>query len=139
MKTQTATALRTSFTRLFAAGLLTASSFTAVQAQDTTKTPEAVIKYAGTVNDNLLFGVEYNNDNAQPFFVELKDAEGYVFYSSRFKDKNFRKYFAIDKNEISKGSIIIQVDTKTGTSKQVFDINSTSRFVQDVNVSVVKL
>ena len=139
MKTQTAANLRRSFASLLAAGLLTAGSFSTAQAQEKTKTADADIKYAGTINNKLVFGVEYSNDNEQPFFVEVKDAEGYVFYSSRFKDKKFHKFFAIDKSELSKGSLVIQVDTKAGSQKQVFDINTTSRLVEDVNVSVVKL
>ena len=83
--------------------------------------------------------MEYNNVNDEPFTVEVKDGDGYVFYNSRFKDKKFRKFFAIDKNELDKTSITIQVATKDGTQKQVFDVNTTSRFVQDVSVSVVKL
>lgn len=137
MTTQT-TGIRSSFGRLFVAGLLTAGSLSVAQAQDTTsKGPAADIRYAGAMNDKLLFGVDYENTSAEPFTVEVKDADGYVFYNSRFKDKKFRKFFAIDKSELDKTSITIQVATKGGTQKQVFDINTTSRFVQDV--SVVKL
>jgi hypothetical protein len=137
MKTQTTTSIRSSFAKFLAAGLLTAGSFSMVQAQDSTKTPEADIRYAGTMNDKLLFGVEYKNESAQPFTVELKDADGYVFYVSRFNDKQFRKFFAIDKYELDKASIIIQLATKDGIQKQVFDVNTTSKMVQEV--SVVKL
>lgn len=86
------------------------------------------------MNDKLLFGVEYNNDNAEPFTVEVKDGEGYVFFNSRFKDKKFRKFFAIDKSELEKTSITIQLATKGNIQKQVFDVNTTSRLVEEVSV-----
>ena len=136
MKTQKTTG---SFARLLTAALLMAGSVSTVQAQETKAPVNAEIRYAGTVNNQLLFGVEYENGTAEPFTVEVKDGEGYVFYNSRFKDKKFRKFFAIDKSELEKASITIQVATKDGMQKQVFDVNTTSRFVQDVNVSVVKL
>lgn len=128
-----------SVARLLATGLFIAGSFSAAQAQDTTKPVNAEIRYAGSVNDKLHFVVEYENKTAEPFTVELKDGDGYVFYNSRFKDKKFRKFFAIDKSELdnAKASITIQVANKSGVEKQVFDINTTSRLVQEV--SVVKL
>lgn len=136
MKTQKTTG---SYARLLAAAFIIAGGLTTAQAQDTAKTVNADIHYAGTVNNQLLFGVEYNNEAIQPFTVEVKDGDGYVFFNGRFKDKKFRKFFALDKTELEKGSITIQVVTKDGVQMQAFDINTTSRFVQDVNVSVVKL
>lgn len=137
--TTTATGLRTSFARLLTAGLLTVGSFSAAEAQTAKSPVDADIKYAGTSNDKLLFAVNFDNKTAEPFTVEVKDGDGYVFYNNRFKDKKFRKFFAIDKNELEKASITIQVATREGVQKQVFDVNTTSKFVQDVNVSVVKL
>ena len=138
MTTQ-ATGIRSSFARLLAAGFLIAGSSFAAQAQTAKTAVDADIKYAGTSNDKILFAVEYSNVNGEPFTVELKDGDGYVFYNNHFKDKKFKKFFAIDKSELDRASITIQVANKNGVQKQVFDVNTTSRFVQDVNVSVVKL
>lgn len=135
MKTQTAT-VRSTFTRAFFAGLLAMSSFSVVKAQNANK-PEADIRYAGTYNDKLIFEVDYKNDTQEPFTLEIKDGEGYVFYNSRFKEKSFRKYFALDKSELFKTSITIQVATKNAIQKQVFDVNTTTKTVDEI--SVVKL
>ncbi|HVF97376.1 MAG TPA: hypothetical protein VM871_08655 [Flavisolibacter sp.] len=124
-----------SFARLLFTGLMAAGSFSLVQAQETTaKSPGAEIRYAGTVNDRLIFGVEFGNETAQPFTLEIKDGEGYVFYNSRFKETKFKRYFAIDKAELDKTSITIQLETKNAVKKQVFDINTTSRIVEEVSV-----
>ncbi|QEC58027.1 hypothetical protein [Flavisolibacter ginsenosidimutans] len=137
MKTQTS-GIRSSFARLFVAAALTASSFSLVQAQDSPKkTVDADIKYAGIVGDRILFQVTYNNQSGEPFTVEIKDGQGYQFYAAHFKDKSFKKYFAIDKSEIDKASITFVLSAKTGEQKEVFDVNTTAKVQEEV--SVVKL
>ena len=125
---------RAAFIALFAAG-----SFSALQAQNapTTTTGDAQIRYTGTVNGKLIFEVDYSNETVAPFTLEIKDAEGYVFYNNRFKEKSFKKFFALDKEELYKTSITIQLATKNTVQKQVFDITTSTKTVDEV--SVVKL
>jgi hypothetical protein len=136
MKTQT-TGIRSSFARLFATALL-AGSFSLAQAQETPKKAvDAEIKYAGIMGDKIVFQVAYNNETGEPFTVEIKDGQGYQFYTAHYKDKSFKKYFAIDKTEIDKTSITFVLATKNAEQKEVFDVNTTAKVQEEV--SVVKL
>lgn len=130
------TGIRSTFSRLFIASALVAGSFLTGQAQDTNAKPAvgADIRYAGTANDKIFFEVSYKNAGQQPFSVEIRDGEGYVFYTGRFKEKEFRKYFAIDKSEILKASISIAVAAKDAIQRQVFDVTATSHTIDEVNV-----
>jgi hypothetical protein len=137
MKTQTS-GIRSSFARLFFAVVLSASSFSFVQAQETPqKGADADIRYAGIMGDKIVFQVVYSNEKGEPFAVEIKDQQGYQFYAAHFKDKGFKKYFAIDKSEIDRASITFVLSAKGTEQKQVFDVNTTAKVQEEI--SVVKL
>lgn len=139
MRNNNTTSIRSFFSKALFAAALTAGSFSAVHAQNApAENPvNANIRYAGTLNDKILFEVSYKNAGEKPFTVEVRDGDGYVFFTGRFKDKEFKKYFALDKSEILKTSINISVAAKDAVQRQVFDVTATSHTVDEV--SVVKL
>lgn len=133
MKTPFAT-LRTYFAKTLAAALLIANLSAAAQSPAPGTPVDAAITYAGTVNNKILFSVNYENKSAASFTLDIMDGEGYRFYGDRFSQTSFRKFFAIDKDELKEGSITIQLATKEGLYKQTFDINTRAKFVEEVSV-----
>ena len=129
--------VRTAFIKLAFVSLFIVNSFGILQAQPFSKSPSAEIKYLGMVDDKLVFEVEFKNDAESTFQLEIKDEKGYQFYSAKFKQKNFRKKYAIDKSELGNASITFVLASEGGLQQQEFDINATSRLVEEV--SVVKL
>lgn len=136
MKKHTTTA-RNQFFKLALSGFIATASLTSAQAQNTTASSAPEIKYIGTMDDKLVFQVEYDNQFQEGFSVEITDQQGYQFYFSKFNDKTFKKRYAIDKAELGSNSISFKVATKTTAKEQVFDVNASFRVIEEV--SVVKL
>ena len=117
--------------------VLAVNSFGIIQAQKVSNSPSAEIKYVGIVDDKLVFEIEYKNDPQNVFSLEIKDEDGYQFYFGKFKQKSFRKQYAIDKEELGNSSITFVLAAQGNVQKQVFDVNLKSRTVDEI--SVVKL
>jgi hypothetical protein len=62
---------------------------------------------------------------------------GFEFYTGKFKQKNFKKKYAIDKSELNNTSISFVLASQGNVQQQEFDINASSRLVEEI--SVVKL
>ena len=117
--------------------MLIGNSLVAVQAQKTSTYPNAEIKYIGIADDKLVFEVIYKNANEVPFILEIRDNKGFEFYTAKFKQKNFRKRYAIDKSELNNTSISFVLASQGNVQQEEFDINASSRVVEEI--SVVKL
>lgn len=129
--------VRSAFVKLAMVALIIFNSFGILQAQSLSKSPAAEIKYIGVVDNKLVFEVEYRNESEAGFLLEIRDENGYKFYSARFRQKNFRKKYAIDKAELGNSSITFVLAAKGNVQQQEFDVNASSRIVEEV--SVVKL
>ncbi|HUC81452.1 MAG TPA: hypothetical protein VMR70_11080 [Flavisolibacter sp.] len=136
MKTQVSKA-RFAILKLAMICLLLVNTAAVLQAQPKSNNPKAEIKYVGVVEDKYVFEVVYPNDPQNVFSLEIKDEQGFQFYFGKFKQKSFKKQYAIDKYEVNNGSITFVLATPGGVQKQSFDINSTTRTIDEV--SVVKL
>ena len=136
MKTQSS-GLRYTLVKFIMVWVLLVNSLGILQAQGLSKSPSAEIKYIGIVDDKLVFEIAYNSDGQNVFSVEIKDEAGYQFYYGKFKQKSFRKQFAIDKAELNNSSISFELSSLGSVKKEVFDINASARIVEEV--SVVKL
>lgn len=136
MKTQMSKARYTIF-KLAMICVLLVNSAIVLQAQSSNTTPQPEIKYVGVVDDKYVFEVVYPNETQNVFSVEIKDENGYQFYFNKFKQKGFRKQYAIDKFELGNGSITFLLSAQGAVKKQSFDISTSTRTVDEV--SVVKL
>src|SRR5205085_11008227 len=90
MKTQSSV-VRNTIIKVAMVCLLIVNSFSAINAQKFSNSPNAEIKYVGIVDNKLVFEVEYKNASEVPFILEIRDANGYEFYTGKFKQKNFRR------------------------------------------------
>ena len=98
----------------------------------------ASIKHISTTDDKVIFQLSLDNETGEKFSVGIKDAVGNTIFYEIYQVKKFDKKFILDKSEdISKLSFIIRSlkDNKT----QVFEINTTTRLVENYDVSVRKL
>ncbi|MDB5208877.1 MAG: hypothetical protein JWR72_3952 [Flavisolibacter sp.] len=136
-KQMTTSKSRTIPFRLLLAGLLFIGSTSLVQAQENVVPASAPnVKYVGIVDARYVFQVDFQND-APEFTLEIKDQQGYQLFVDRFNTKKFRKQFAIEKGDFGDNAITFTFVSKGIIQKQVFDISTFSRVVEEV--SVVKL
>ena len=129
--------VRSTFFKLAMVSLLLFNSFNILQAQSVSKSPNAEIKYVGMMDNKLVFEVTYKNETEAGFLLEIRDGNGFEFYSAKFKQKNFKKRYAIDKNELGNISLTFVLASGGNLQQQEFDVNASSRMVEEI--SVVKL
>jgi hypothetical protein len=136
MKTQSS-AVRNTIIKITMVLLLVVNSFSAINAQKFSDSPNAEVKYVGIIDNKLVFEVEFKNASEVPSILEIRDGNGFEFYTGKFKQKNFKKKYAIDKSELSNTSISFVLASQGNVQQQEFDINASSRLVEEI--SVVKL
>ena len=126
--------VRSTFFKLAMVSLLLFNSFGILQAQSVSESPNAEIKYIGMVDDKLVFEVNYKNEAEAGFLLEIRDGNGFEFYSAKFKQKNFKKRYAIDKNELGNISLTFVLASEGNLQQQEFDVNTSSRIVDEIRV-----
>ena len=126
--------VRSTFFKLAMVSLLLFNSFGILQAQSVSKSPNAEIKYVGMLDNKLVFEVNYKNEAEAGFILEIRDGDGFEFYSAKFKQKNFKKRYAIDKNELGNISLTFVLASEGNLQQQEFDVNTSSRIVDEIRV-----
>ena len=126
--------VRSTFFKLAMVSLLLFNSFNILQAQSVSKSPNADIKYVGMLDNKLVFEVNYKNEAEAGFILEIRDGNGFEFYSAKFKQKNFKKRYAIDKNELGNISLTFVLASDGNLQQQEFDVNASSRMVEEIRV-----
>jgi hypothetical protein len=105
------------------------------QEQDPLTPAAAIIKYLGLVEEKLLFNVDINNGNAERCTITIQDEAGEVLYKQEFKDARFVKTFAINKEELAGKNLVFILNKGKAKQEQVYQVSTTSRVVEDVNVA----
>ena len=113
------------------AGILFAGLPSAVHAEEKTPTG-ATVNYVGSVDNQPIFQIEFDNKNEELFTVSIRDNEGNVLYVERTKDKKFLKRFKYQGDD---AKLTFVLSTGSGKQTQVFEVNKNIRVVQDVVVS----
>ena len=90
------------------------------------------LKYIGNENNQPLFQLNLNNDEADEFVVTLKDLSGGVIYSEVVKGKLISRKYRLNTDEIGISEIRFEVSSKRSNTKTVYSVSSTSRVVEDV-------
>jgi hypothetical protein len=146
MSTKVSNINRKAATALFAAILATSATFAGVQAtthsniatakylnnEDEKDAQKVKVKYLGSLEDGVMFNVAYNNAASTDFSLTILDENGETVYTDVFNDKQFNKKFKVAK-DYSKLTFVIRSNKEK--FEQSFDINISSRLVDDVVVS----
>jgi hypothetical protein len=113
------------------AGILFAALPSVVHAEEKTPTG-ATVNYVGSVDNQPIFQIEFDNKNEELFTVSIRDNEGNVLYVERTKEKKFLKRFKYQGDDVK---LTFVLSTQSGKQTQVFEVNKNIRVVQDVVVS----
>lgn len=122
------------FFKLLLVWMLLLGNASFLQAQVLTAVSPAEIKYVGMVDNNLVFNISLTNEELDGFTLEIKDGQGYQFFFGKFKEKGFRKFYAIDRSELGNNTIRFELISKGKVQKQEFEITSSPRLVDETTV-----
>ena len=126
--------VRSRFIPVLLFSVLTLST-NAIFAQDITSTGKPEVKYVGKVDDQLTFQVNYDNNTNEAFTVAVKDEDGNLLYTDRFKDKKFSKQFRVSPCEYGNMKLVFVFSNDKEKQTQVVQVNTNSRLVDDVVVT----
>jgi hypothetical protein len=99
------------------------------------------LKFIGKIKNQPVFQLNLNNDEADVYYINIKDANYNVLYSEKIKGENLsRKYqLDIDESELSTAGFGVRVEvTSAKTHKtEVYKISSQTSVTE--NIVVAKL
>ena len=107
----------------------------AVTAQDKGKPDSLAIRYIGTLEDQPLFQIEFDNKEGITYRVSIADETGETLYTEKFTDKKFSRKFMLATPELSQSRLTFTVTSEKEKHTQVFVINSNYRTVPDYVVT----
>ena len=93
------------------------------------------LKYIGKENNQPLFQLNLNNNEADEFVIALKDLSGSVIYSEVVKGKQISRKYRLNTDEIGISDIRFEVSNKRSNTKTVYAVRTTSRVVEDVVIN----
>lgn len=109
----------------------------AAQAQEKVRTvpPAVSISYVGTVNEQPVFQIEFENRNDEVLNLSIRDEQGTILFSEKFRDKKFSKKFQFEKTGIDNMRLTFTLAGEKEKQSQSFEINTNVRVIQDVVVT----
>ena len=96
---------------------------------------KAEITHVASNLESMYFDVKVDNADGEKFSIIIKDESGSTLYRGSFKDKLFSKRFRLPKADSDK--ITFSIISSSGTKKESFEINTTSRVIEEVVVTRV--
>ena len=93
------------------------------------------VQYIGSVENQPVFQIEFENTAGVPVHVYIKDDEGNTIYYEKFRDKKFSKKFRLDQPLDGSIKLTFSLATEKEKQTQVFEVNTSVRMVQDVVVT----
>ena len=122
--------------KIFAIVLL--ATFTlATTAQSFTSKLEnpAELKYVGTVNNHPRLQLNFNNNEADEFFVTITDQFGATLFAETVSGKQLVRTYQLDTDELDASIVNFHVYSKKNNNTAVYKVNNNPRFVQDVVIN----
>ena len=137
MKKQTLSKPGTSARNIFLASVLMLGIVTSAKAQDTNKSNASVveIKYLGSVGNQPIFQVAFDNLKQENVQVSITDENGVELYGEKFKDKRFSKKFKFEKLDTDPFKLRFTLTSDSEKLSQVFEVNTKVWTVQDVVIT----
>lgn len=99
------------------------------------------LKFIGKFNNNPVFQLNLNNDAAEVYFINIKDANNNVLYSEKLKaaDANFTRTYRLDVDDADLNAYGFGVKVEVTSAKthktQVYKISSQTTVKEDIIVA----
>lgn len=99
-------------------------------------TVPAQLIFVGNVKDQPLFKLTVTgNETQNDFIVNVTDEAGLTLYKENFKRESFTKKFLLNTEELGENKIRVEVFCKNTKQSVTYQLNLTSRFVQDLAIT----
>lgn len=95
------------------------------------------IKYIGSIGNQPVFQVEFDNQTEEEILVVLKDSDGNTLYTEKFQGKHFAKRFQLSRYE-NDLQVTLSLTSRKDRQTQQYQINRATRMVEDVTVTKLR-
>jgi hypothetical protein len=99
------------------------------------KEATAELKYIGKYNNQPVFEISFNNQDAKEFVVTIVDESRNVLYKDVIAAGTISKKYALNTDELGNVPLQFEITSKKTNKTTVYQINKESRIVEDVVVS----
>lgn len=96
------------------------------------------MKFAGTIKDQPLFLLVFNNGQEQDFTITVRDQFGDILYRENIKASNTTRKFMLNTDELGESMVKFEISSKSYNKPVVFEVNRQSRVIEDVVVNKLK-
>jgi hypothetical protein len=130
-------------TRMIAMGILTLCTIglsNSTFAGAKTNNP-AELKYVGKIENQPVFQLKLNNDEAETYFINIKDENNNVLYSEKVKGANLSRNYRLDVDDADLHSpgfgVTFEVESAKTHKKEVYKVSNQTKVTE--NIVVAKL
>ncbi|MES1221215.1 MAG: hypothetical protein ABUT20_37285 [Bacteroidota bacterium] len=114
---------------------LSIASTSNVMASGETKPKAGVdLKFIGNNNDQPVFQLNVNNTEDEEYLVTFRDAQNNVLYTGKLKGINITKNFQLNTDDGADGPLSVEVKSKKSSKAEVYKINRTTTYTQEIVV-----
>ena len=96
------------------------------------------VRYLGLVDSRPVFQVNIDNATEDDVYFSLKDEDGNVIYSERFKDRKLSRKFQLNAFDTNNMKVIMSLFSRNDKKSQTFEISNVTTVVEDVVVTKVR-
>lgn len=128
-------------TKMIAMGLFTLCTMGLTNATfaGTKPTDPSELKFVGKVGERPVFQLNLNNDEAQVYYINIKDANSNVLYSEKVKGANLIRNYQLDVNEADLDSsdfgVTVEVTSAKTHKTEVYKISTKTNVTKDIIVA----
>ena len=98
-------------------------------------TPEILIKYIGSMEEQPVFQIEFENASQQALNLTIRDEDGNFLYGEKVKDKKYLKKFKYQGPLFDNVKLTFTLSGEKDRQVQVYELNTRTRMIQDVVVT----
>ena len=111
-----------------------------VSAMDNKKDlPGVEIKYLGFIDGNPIFEISTNNEQADNFFITIRDEAGTILYSEKLSGKNLSRKYRIDTDEeITEGGLRFEVRSVKSKKTEVYIAGISENITREMAVTKIQ-
>lgn len=95
------------------------------------------LSYVGNLNDKPVYQLNLKNLEAGEYTIVIRDAFGEVLYKEKVKGTSITRKFQLE-NELTEDNLRFEIVNRNNNVSSVYEINKSSRLVEEVVVNKIK-
>jgi|SRR5450432_1847225 hypothetical protein len=117
------------------AALSIASTSNAMVTGETKPKAGIDLKFIGNTDNQPVFQLSINNTEEDEYIVTFRDEQNNLIYTSKLKGATISKNFQLSNEDGTDGTLSVEVRSRKTNKSEVYKINRTTSYTQEVVVN----